>query len=283
MIPFVLLYEHRREMVSGAGKLSLAGGEGAHHIPELPSWLEIFNGLGITHIEGAQLLDIKFIAYSFLVMVFIIVWMTIARKGMAIKPTSKIYIVTEMFLGGLRGFFGGVLGHKEVGKHIWLIGTLFIYIMCMNLNGMVPGGFAPSASLGMNLGMAAIVFLYVQYVNFSRNGVRKWFHHMLGSPNDAVTWGLSPLFFVLHLLEEVIRPVSLSLRLFGNILGKDILLGVFIGLITIPVISWFKVMIPLHWPFLFLALLLSIIQALIFSMLSAVYILLALPHGEEHH
>jgi F-type H+-transporting ATPase subunit a len=283
MLPVILLYEHGREIVSEAGELASAGKEAAHEIPELPSWFDILNNLGITHIEGAHLQDAKFIAYSFIVMVFIIVWMALARKGMAIKPTSRLYIVTEMFMGGIRDFFGGVLGQKEIGRHIWLVGTLFIYILCMNLNGMVPGGFAPSASLGMNLAMAAVVFLYVQYTNFSRNGFGKWFHHMLGSPNDAIMWGLSPLFFVLHLLEEFIRPVSLSLRLFGNILGKDILLGVFIGLITIPVAGWFRVMIPLHWPFLFLALLLSVIQALIFSMLSAVYILLALPHGEEHH
>jgi F-type H+-transporting ATPase subunit a len=280
MIPTVLVSEHGVDAAQG---IEQAAHETAHAIPELPNWYVILKDLDVIHWNDKQIQDAAFITYSFLVMVFIIVVIALAKRGMAMRPTSRLYVAVEMFMGGLRDFFGGVLGKKEIGKHIWLVGTLFIYILCMNLNGMVPGGFAPSASLAMNLGMAVTVFLYVQYTNFSRNGFGKWLFHMLGSPNDKIMWGLSPLFLVLHLLEEVIRPVSLSLRLFGNILGKDILLGVFIGLITIPVVGWFKVMIPLHWPFLFLALLLSIIQALIFSMLSAVYILLALPHGEEHH
>ncbi|MCD6119147.1 F0F1 ATP synthase subunit A [bacterium] len=279
MIPAILLSESGHEVVNGAEHVAHEGG---HHIPELPNWFVILKDLGVLNLSDQTQLDLTFITYSFLVMAFILIWVWLAKKGLAMRPTSRLYIATEMFFGGVRDFFGSVLGSKEVNRHIWLVGTLFIYILCMNLNGMVPGGFAPSSSLGMNLGMAVIVFLYVIYVGISRNGLWKWFHHLLGSPSDGITWGMTPLFFILNVLEEFIRPISLSLRLFGNILGKDILLGVFVGLITIPIIGWFKLMIPLHWPFLFLALLLSIIQALIFSILSAVYILLVLPHGDEH-
>lgn len=257
-----------------------AAGEGAGHIPELPNLFVVLADLGILNLDRSTQLDVSFIFYSFLVMVTILAIIALAKRGMSERPTSRLYILTEMFLGGIRDFFGGVLGKGEVKRHIWLIGTLFVYILFMNLSGLVPLGFAPSANFGMNIAMGLVVFLYVLYVGISRNGILKWLHHMIGSPNDPITWAMTPLFLFIHLLEEVIRPISLSLRLFGNILGKDILLGVFIGLVTIPVIGWFKVMVPLHWPFLFLAVLLSVIQALIFSMLTSVYILLVLPHKE---
>lgn len=285
----VLASEQGHEVAGAAEHAAHAAHEGGHHVPELPNVFVVLKDLGVIHADKftifgreLSLTDITFISYSILIMLTIIAWIAIARGGMKMRPTGRLYIVTEMFLGGLRDFFGGVLGKHEVNKHIWLIGTLFVYILFQNLNGIVPLGFATSASLSMNLAMATIVFFYVQYVGISRNGFGGWFKHLLGSPTDAITWGLSPLFLILHILEELIRPISLSLRLFGNILGKDILLGVFIGLISIPIVGWFKLMIPVHWPFLFLALLLSVIQALIFSMLTAVYILLVLPHGEHH-
>jgi F-type H+-transporting ATPase subunit a len=91
-------------------------------------------------------------------------------------------------------------------------------------------------------------------------------------------WWLFPLMVPLHIIEELIKPISLSLRLFGNILGEDTLLAVFAGLIVlIPGI----LNLPLQFPFMFLAILFSTIQALIFSTLAAVYIALMLPH-EEH-
>ena len=272
--------EHGHEVAHDAAH---AAHEGAH-IPHLPNALYVLKQLGILKVDDETLGDISAIVFSLVLMLVVIGLVMLARRGMALRPTDKFYILTEMFMGGLRNFFGGVLGHAEVKKHIWLIGTLFIYILFQNLNGMVPLGYAPSANLAMNLGMAAVVFVYVLYVGISRNGFLKWFHHLLGSPDSKLMWGLSPLFLVLHILEEFIRPVSLSLRLFGNILGKEILLGVFLTLVSFEVVKntlW--VMVPLHWPFLFLALLLSVIQALIFSMLSAVYILIVLPHAEEHH
>jgi len=102
-------------------------------------------------------------------------------------------------------------------------------------------------------------------------------------------WLMSPLMLVLEVLGELIKPISLSLRLFGNIMGEDILLGVFAmlgilitGALLRPVgIEHVWLGIPLHFPFLFLAALTSTIQALIFSLLSCVYILLMLPHDEE--
>jgi F-type H+-transporting ATPase subunit a len=94
---------------------------------------------------------------------------------------------------------------------------------------------------------------------------------------------MAVLFTVIHILEAIIQPVSLALRLFGNVLGKDVLLGVFGGLMPLLIINGTVLInFPWHTPFLFLGLLLGAIQALIFSLLAAIYITLWLPHEHEH-
>jgi len=108
--------------------------------------------------------------------------------------------------------------------------------------------------------------------------------HMAGSPRSLVEWVLVPLNLPIHIIGELARPVSLSLRLFGNITGEDVLIAVFIGL-GIASLSFLKlpVGVPLHVPFIFLAILTSLIQALVFALLSTVYLSLMLPHEEGHN
>ena len=95
---------------------------------------------------------------------------------------------------------------------------------------------------------------------------------------------MTPLFLPLHIMEELIKPLSLACRLYGNVFGEDVLLGVGmvlgIGLMTL-VWQGAIVGIPLHFPFVLLAILLSSIQALVFTLLATVYISMVIPH--EHH
>ena len=101
-----------------------------------------------------------------------------------------------------------------------------------------------------------------------------------------ISWVLVPLNLPIHLIGELAKPLSLSLRLFGNITGEDVLIAAFTG-VGIMAISFLKlpVGIPLQLPFYFLGLLMSAIQALVFTSLSAIYIALMLPHEHEgeHH
>jgi F-type H+-transporting ATPase subunit a len=134
--------------------------------------------------------------------------------------------------------------------------------------------------------LAICTFLYVQGIGIKENGPLGYLHHMAGSPRNAMEWGFSVLLFPLHVLGEFIKPLSLSLRLFGNIFGEDALIatmvvlgaGLFAG-VHIPF------GLPLQFPFVFLAMLTSTIQALVFALLSTVYIALMLPHAdhEEAH
>jgi F-type H+-transporting ATPase subunit a len=177
-----------------------------------------------------------------------------------------------------------MLGEKDGRKYAPFVATIFVYLLAMNYSVLIPLGKSPTATLINNASIAICVFLYVQYTGIRRNGIGGYLHHLAGSPKDAVGWAISPLMFFLEVIGEFIKPMSLSLRLFGNIFGEDTLLAVFalLGVVVLSMIGS-PVGVPLHLPFLFLSMLLGLIQALVFSLLTTVYISLMLPHDEHGH
>ncbi|HEX2897723.1 MAG TPA: F0F1 ATP synthase subunit A, partial [candidate division Zixibacteria bacterium] len=151
--------------------------------------------------------------------------------------------------------------------------------------GIIPGGHSPSTSLNTTLSLALLVFLYVQYTGITRLGVVGYLDHMANQPRDTIGWLMAGPMFLLHLFGEfVVKPGSLAFRLCGNITGEDILIAAFVGLGILVSESLFGVNIglPFNIPFIFLGLLLSTIQALVFTLLSTIYILMMLPHEETH-
>ena len=141
-----------------------------------------------------------------------------------------------------------------------------------------------------------MTFLYVQGIAIKENGIGGYLMHLAGDPKTPMDWGFSILLFPLHVLGELIKPLSLGLRLFGNIFGEETLVAtmVILGYLLMKAIGgivlagdaavWgFLPGIPLQLPFYFLGLLSSTIQALVFTLLSTVYIALFLPHGDHGH
>ena len=148
--------------------------------------------------------------------------------------------------------------------------------------GIIPLGMAPSTNINITASLAIMVFLYAQYTGLRRLGVIGYFDHLAGEPRGVIGWCLVPLMFPMHIIGELAKPFSLALRLFGNITGEDILVAAFVGL-GLAALSFVgsPVGLPLNIPFILLGILLSTIQALVFTLLSTVYILMMLPH-EEH-
>ncbi|KPL03766.1 MAG: ATP synthase subunit A, partial [candidate division Zixibacteria bacterium SM23_73_2] len=113
-------------------------------------------------------------------------------------------------------------------------------------------------------------------------GFLGYLSHLAGEPRDFVGWVLIPLNLPIHILEEFIKPLSLAMRLFGNIMGEDILVAVFV-ILGVASLSFLKapVGLPLQVPFILLDILFATIQALVFTLLSTIYFSLMMPH-EEH-
>ena len=196
----------------------------------------------------------------------------------------------EFLVESLDQFVCGVMG--PVGREFTpFIGTLFLYILTMNLMGIIPGMHSPTASINTTVALAVTVFFYVQYTGIAKLGILGYLDHLAGSPRPKGVFGYIiaifiaiPFNFVLHAIGEIIKPLSLSVRLFGNIFGEDVLIGqmMLLGILALRFIGS-PVGIPLQFPFYLLAMLTSVIQAVVFSLLSVIYIFLMLPHEAEGH
>ena len=218
--------------------------------------------------------------FAFVIAIFFTICATTVYRRRRMIP-GPFQNFMEMLVEGMYNFIYSILG-KETKKYLPFLGTLFFYILAMNWLGMVPFGHSPSTSLTITASLSIMVFLYAQYTGIRRLGGLGYLHHMAGSPRETVSWCMVPLLFPLHVIGELAKPFSLALRLFGNITGEDTLIAVFV-MLGISILAFSPVGVPLQIPFYFLGLLLSTIQALVFTLLSTIYILLMLPHEEHEH
>jgi F-type H+-transporting ATPase subunit a len=169
-----------------------------------------------------------------------------------------------------------VIGEKHWMKFAPLLGGTFFFTILCNLSGIVPG-FAPATEqMNLTLAMGIVIFLAFNYAGLKYAGLN-YLKHLLGP-----VWVLAPLMLVIEVIGTCARPLSLGLRLFGNISGDHLVLAVFSTLQKGIGIPWF----PLPVVLLVFGLMVACLQAFIFMTLSAVYVKLALDtahHSEGHH
>jgi F-type H+-transporting ATPase subunit a len=175
---------------------------------------------------------------------------------------------------------------KAGRKYVPFYGTFFFFILTGNLMGLLPGFGAPTANLNTTIGLALCSFIGYNVIGVREQGM-SYFKHFVGPmtslPGSSLMAKLAfvPLlllsvmfFFILELFSHGFRPVSLSLRLFGNMMGDHEVIGAFIGLT--------KLVVPVA--FYLMGTLVSLIQAFVFTLLSMIYVALAVSHGhEEEH
>lgn len=186
-------------------------------------------------------------------------------KGLVPPRRMTIRNFFEYLAESLYGFVEGGMGEKQARRFYPLIGALFIFILFNNLFALLPGFSAPTDSLKTNVGIALLVFVLTHVYGVKEHGLA-YFKHFLG-PSPA----LIPLMLPIELVSHVARPVSLSVRLMGNMMADHKVVMSFFALVP--------VLVPL--PFLLLGLLVCLIQAVVFCTLAMVYIGMSLEH-EEH-
>jgi len=210
---------------------------------------------------------------------------------LSLRRPGRFQSLVELFVEAFRDLVYGVLGEKTGRRYLPYLGSLFLFILLCNLMGLVPFLRSPTSVYQTTFALGLCTFFYVQYTAFKRNGVIRYLYHLAGEPKGdtffirVFMWVMGiVLLLPLHILEELIKPISLSVRLFGNILGEDVLVGAFaaMGLALVGLLGWHEPLVgfPLQLPFFFLAVLGSTVQALVFALLSLIYFLLVLPHEE---
>ena len=241
--------------------------------PELKNFIGLLAG----KLEGTPfahfLLIWENLIFSLIIAAAISLLAYFASRRTSMIP-GRLQLFMEIVVGGLDDFVCGILGPD--GKRFTpFIGTLFLYILFMNLFGLIPFFKSSTSSLSTTAALAICVFLYVQYTAVKENGVLGYIDHLMGNPRGiiAFTVVIPVLLLLVHTITELFKPVTLALRLRSNIWAEDMLLAVSaqFGLGGVPLLLFNMLLVILS----------SIMQAIVFSLLSTVYFALVLPHHEE--
>jgi len=202
--------------------------------------------------------------YSFLAMLICIVLAKMATSRMEMIPRG-VQNLMEAYVGGLEDFITEQTHDRGKTRIIFpMIATFALYILIANYLGLIPGFMSPTANLNITLGCTAISIFMYHALGIRFHGI-KYIKHFMG-PVPA----MAPVMFPIEIFSHIGRIISLSIRLFGNMVSKEILLGLLL-MIAGPYLA------PL--PIMFLGVLVCLIQAFIFMMLSVVYSVDAMSSG----
>ncbi|MBE6030296.1 MAG: F0F1 ATP synthase subunit A [Clostridiales bacterium] len=190
------------------------------------------------------------------------------KNGDVKSSGGKLQTALEIAVEKLYNFFEGIMGEYACRKYFPLVATIFIYILCCNYSGLLPmaGHFPglkpPTSSINFPMGIAVVVFFATQIIGIREAHGIRFFKHLF-----------QPVAFIFPIMfaEQFVRPLSLTLRLYGNVYGEE------------AVISSFFDMVPLLLPIPMqvLSILMGAVQALVFSLLTAIYIGEAVEAGEH--
>jgi F-type H+-transporting ATPase subunit a len=232
------------------------------------------------------------VTYTWLVMIILVAVSWAATRRVALVPTG-VQNFMEVVLEQFNGMIDDVIGH-DGRRYLPLIATMGLFILLGNLMSLVPGLERPTGNLNTTAACALVVFFAYHYIGIKSQGPKNYARHFMG----PVVW-LAPLMVPIEIISHLARPLSLSLRLFGNMTGGHILLAIIFFLMGLDgLIGWALsgslggalvggigglIMIAFTVAFLYpLKILVSFLQAFIFVMLTLLYIAGALEHAEGH-
>jgi len=227
-----------------------------------PPLAALLRPLGVRVADPTRLVP-DFIVMSLIVVVFLSLFFGLASRKLALVPGRR-QAALEAVVGFFEGQVNDLIGPK--GRlFLPVIGTVGLFVLSANLIGLVPGFMSPTSKLNVTLGCGLVVFFYYHAMGVKVQGLR-YFKQFLG-PIPAI----APLMLPIEIISHFSRPLSLGMRLFGNIFSEELLI-----LIMASIIPFF---LPL--PFMILSLFTSVIQSFVFILLSCIYISGAIS-AEEH-
>jgi len=223
------------------------------------SWFTLLNLIEHDHMLGAVLVLLMLTAIG-------LVLRSKLSADSAVIPDSNISFSNFFQIIGLDflfDIFENIFGSKEKAKKYFpLLAGSFFFILFLNLLGVVPGFLPPTGTLNTTLAFGILIFVLYNYYGFKEHGIS--YLKQFAGP----VLFLAPLMIIIEIISHLVRPISLSLRLFMNVTGDHMVLGVFTNLthLIVPAI------------FVGLGIFVSFLQAFIFTVLSAIYIALAEAH-----
>lgn len=220
--------------------------------------VKLFELIGLGHFAHTY----PHVLYTWLVMLFLILVGAAAAKSVSIIPT-KLQNLFELIVSGIEEFMVDITG--EEGRWLFpIVATVFIYIAVCNLIGLIPGFLPPTASLNTTASCALVVVIFTHVIGIKYHGV-KYIKHFLGP-----VWWMIPIIMPIEIIGHIARILSLSFRLFGNMMGHELVLAILFGLAGV----FFA---PL--PIMALGIFVALVQAFVFFLLSVMYFTGAMEHA----
>ncbi|MFP4081260.1 MAG: F0F1 ATP synthase subunit A [Candidatus Aminicenantes bacterium] len=205
-----------------------------------------------------------YMVMSIFAALFLILFLGLSSRRLRIVP-SKRQGILELIIEYFENLLVDIIG-EQGKKYLPMIATIGLFILFCNLLGLVPGFMSPTSKLNVTAGCALVVFVYYNWQGIKSQGLFRYLKHFTG-PIPL----LAPLLLPIEIISHFSRPVSLSIRLFGNIFAEELLI-----LVIASIIPFF---LPL--PFMAVAIFTALIQAFVFVLLSCIYIAGAVAHEEE--
>jgi F-type H+-transporting ATPase subunit a len=213
------------------------------------------------------------LTFTWLVMGILVVGGILGVRSLQAVP-GPLQNFIEVVIEAFHSLLEQMIGHQG-RQFLPLIGTAGLFILTSNLLGNIPGFQPPTANWNTTVALAVTVFVLYNYYGIRKHGLLAYLKHFCGP-----VWWLAPLMFPIEFIGHLARPVSLSIRLFGNIFGEESVIVILLALtwLVMPYVIWLGIMLPL-------SLFTAAVQTFVFIMLSMVYIAGAVEeaHGEEHH
>lgn len=228
----------------------------------------VLEALGFHPAPGADVIP-DFLVMTALIVIGVTVLCLIVRSRLSVEAPGKLQIVLEDVVGFLVGMLRENIGPKGP-KYLPLIGTIGIYIFLSNMISKVPGLMSPTSNINVTLGCALTVWLYYHIEGVKAQGLFSYVKHFAVPPGSPVA--LAPLMLIIEIISHLSRVLSLSLRLFGNIFGEEMVVLILASLI--PFLA------PL--PMMVLGIVTGTLQAFIFVLLTMIYLAAAVHTDNDH-
>lgn len=194
------------------------------------------------------------------------------RSRLSVEHPGRFQIVLEDLVRAVRGLLEEWIGPTG-SKYLPLVATLGIFILMGNYMGLVPGLMAPTSSINVTLGCAITIWVYYHFQGIKAQGIGPYLKHFAAPPGAPLL--LAPIMLPIEIISHFSRVMSLSLRLFGNVFGEELVIAILFSIIPF--------LIPL--PMMLLGLVTGGLQAFIFMLLSIIYLqgAVAVEHHHDEH
>jgi F-type H+-transporting ATPase subunit a len=242
-----------------------------------PAVAALLRPLGFEFAPGAEIIP-PYLVMCALIVLFLAVLSLLLRSRLSVERPGRLQIVIEDLLTALLDMTRSTIGEKGP-RYLPLVGTIGLFIFIANQMGKIPGLMSPTANINVTLGCALTVWVYYHVQGVKEQGLFTYLKHFAAPPGAPLF--IAPIMLPIEVISHLSRVMSLSIRLFGNIFGEE--------LVVLILASIVPFLVPL--PMILLGLITSTLQAFIFVMLTMIYLAGAVhtehedeqrEHGEAH-